>query len=164
MKITNIENLYLKKHNDDNRKLDFNGRIEKAKSKIEELRNIPSYNRVDVHETARELFLLAYGLGLQEKLLADEGDYSELAVVIASKEEIETNRRTPIAVNIVRGLQSDGVAVIKAVNCDLDRLEDMNTYVLFADVQIGSDIFKKLQASAERYNLDIRVTSRAFFK
>lgn len=163
MNITTIEALYLRKFNDRYSKHSPEQQLELLKQRIIDFQDIPSFDRPTIYESAHGIMMQAYGMGINDKKEAPAGDFSNLCLVISSKVDIDTGKLQPVAINILRGLTNDGIRLVKAVNCDFGQNDDMNTFVLFADTHPESKIHQKLVASAEKYNLDIRISTRKIF-
>lgn len=164
MNITTIEALYLRKFKDQYSKRSDEQQLDLLKQRIIDFQDIPSFDRPAVYDNAHEIIMQAYGMGICEKMAADDGDFSNLCLVVSSKVDIDTGKRQPVSFNVLRGLTNDGARLIKAVNCDFGQNDDMNTFVLFVDTPPKSMIHQKLEASAGKYNLDIRISTRKIFE
>lgn len=163
MKLTNLEKIYLKNFKTAHKVSSIPEILEKAYEVERQMRCTRPTNRTQLCDLLRQLTLLSNHAGLMEKAQLQEDQENTLALFVTTRENVVNGQRTSIRKELIKAFNESDIPMIGLYFCEDGQDPMLNTYAVVLDTPPGSDDHKQIERAIERYDLDIRITSRKWF-
>lgn len=169
MKLTTTEAVYLRGYIKTLRSKTTQEAMKDALDGEQELMCCYASNVKRVSDIVRRIVLSSHHAGLLAKLgepldMNNVDTTNDQAIIISSKEDLNTGNRWPIKRTMIDILVASGVKFIGLYLCGEGEDPNNKTYICIIDARPGSKDHQMCLDVANEHNLDVRITSSEWFK